>query len=261
LRRLSPDGRRDFEMPEWWETYFDSDYFKVYDFSQERTSREVDFAIDALKIEPPARILDLACGHGRHSIEFSKRGFDVTGLDLSEVFIEKARKDAERAQAKCEFVVGDMREIPYTAEFDAAVILFTSFGFFASEEDNQKVLDSAAGALRTRGKLLIDTINRDSFTRRWMPRTWSEHPHSGAILLAEHRFDAVTGRVEMHRKLMENLRVTREDTLSLRICTATELVSMLKDAGLTVFATWGNLEKSELTHESHRLIVADRKGE
>jgi SAM-dependent methyltransferase len=246
-------------MAEWWQTYFDSDYFKVYDIPEERTRKEVDFVVEALEVEPPARILDLACGHGRHSIEFSRRGFPVTGLDLSRIFIDKARHDAEAAGVDCEFVVGDMREIPYADQFDAVVILFTSFGVFADEADNQKVLDASAKALKAGGRFLIDTMNRDSFTSRWMPRTWSEHPHSGAKLIAEHSFDPVTGRVQIKRTLLENARVSREDTLSLRVYTATELVSMLKEAGLTVFGTWGGFDRSELTHKSWRLIVAARK--
>src|SRR5207237_6807952 len=115
-----------------------------------------DFVVSALELAPGARVLDLACGHGRHSARLARRGFDVTGLDVSASSLELARETEPAA----EYVEGDMRELPFEdASFDAAINLFTAFGYFDDEAADQRVLHEVARVLRSGASFLLDTVH------------------------------------------------------------------------------------------------------
>ena len=137
----------------WYETFFDEGYYFIYErrVSPDYTQREVDGVVSLLGLTPGARVLDLCCGHGRHSIELARRGFDVTGQDLSEIFLRRARHDSAEAGAKVRWVRSDMREIPFEAEFDVVVNLFTAFGYLESEAEDQRVFAQVRKALRPEG--------------------------------------------------------------------------------------------------------------
>lgn len=127
--------------PEWWQTLFDEKYLSTYidRLTPEQTTKEVDFIVSTLDLEKGAKILDLACGHGRHSLELAKRGYRVTGVDYSEHFINIAKENAKKENVNVTYTQGDMREISYKDEFDAVVNIFTSFGYFKDDSDNVKV--------------------------------------------------------------------------------------------------------------------------
>src|SRR6185503_17029472 len=103
------------------------------------------FVLERLELDPGARVLDVACGHGRHSLELARRGFAVTGVDLSARSIAVAREAAEREGLRATFVERDARDLDFDGEFDAAVNLFTSaIGYFDEEAENQRVVDGVA---------------------------------------------------------------------------------------------------------------------
>ena len=133
----------------WYEDLFNQDYDRIYfpTFTTEKNITEVDFIESALAIPRGGRILDVACGHGRHSIELAKRGYQVTGIDLSRRFIEMAIQSAQsKGLSKAEFLVGDMRQSHFVNRFDAAFCYFTSFGYF-SDAENKGVLEAVAKGL------------------------------------------------------------------------------------------------------------------
>lgn len=162
-------------MP-WWEEFFDEHYFDLYEpyLTPERTAREVEGVIQILALPLGAKVLDLCCGHGRHTIPLAKAGYQVTGLDLSEVFLKRARQDAAAADVAVTWVRRDMRDIPFQNEFDAIVNLFTAFGYFDDKAENQKVLEAVARALKPGGRFLIDVINRDYLAKVFLPRDWEQ---------------------------------------------------------------------------------------
>jgi len=122
----------------WYESFFGPDYLKQY--AHTTTLQEVEGVAKILHLRPGSRVLDLACGAGRHSIELAKRGLEVVGYDLSEPLLKAARAAARKASARVTFVHGDMRDLPYHGEFDAVVNLFTSFGYFEDPKDDRTVL-------------------------------------------------------------------------------------------------------------------------
>lgn len=154
---------------DWWKTLFDQKYLDTYlsDFTPERTSNEVNFVVKAANLKLEDRILDLACGHGRHAIELGRRGFNnIMGLDYSEPFLQKAKADVAKAGVKVEFVRGDMKQLPFEGEFDVVLMLFTAFGYF-DNENNQKTLEQISKALKPGGRFLIDVISGEAVIKRF----------------------------------------------------------------------------------------------
>src|ERR671915_275095 len=110
----------------WYEDFFGRDWLELVALriSDERTQAQVDFLVEALGVQPGARILDLACGHGRHSLELARRGYRVTGRDLSAPSLDVARDRAGAEGLDVELGQCDMRDIPFEDTFDAVVNLF-----------------------------------------------------------------------------------------------------------------------------------------
>lgn len=101
-------------MVVWYREIFDEDYLRVYGplFKPERTAKEVEFLLGVLALKPGASILDLCCGYGRHSIELARKGFQVTGYDLSEHLLGAAKQAARESGVNVKWVHGDMRDLP-----------------------------------------------------------------------------------------------------------------------------------------------------
>ena len=164
------------EVPsDWFDGYFEGEWLDdiALHIPEERTRNEIDFVVERLELAAGARVLDIACGHGRHSLELARRGFAVTGIDLSPRSIALAREAAERERLDATFDVLDARKLAFDGEFDAAINLFTSvIGYFDHESDNQRVVDAAARALRRGGSFLVDTINLLALARGFQERDW-----------------------------------------------------------------------------------------
>ena len=131
------------------------------------------------------RVLDLACGPGRHSVALAKRGFTVTGVDRSPFLLEHARARATREDAAVEWVHSDMRRFVRPHAFDLAVCLFTSFGFFRDDADNQRVLDNVATSLRPGGAFVLDMIGKEVLARIFNPTSATELP--GGLIVHRRR--------------------------------------------------------------------------
>jgi len=132
------------------------------------TGQEVEFLIGLLSLTPRHRVLDVACGPGRHSVEMARRGIKVVGVDISDKLLAIARKTAELENvATVEFVKADARDIPYTDEFDAAICLCEgAFGLLESDTENERVLNSIFKALKPGGKMALTALSLLSLLRR-----------------------------------------------------------------------------------------------
>src|SRR5690349_13412465 len=117
-------------MPEqpWYQSFFGRDYLDVYDgsFTDERAAVEVSMVEYALGLQKSEAVLDLCCGQGRHSVELAKRGYSVTGLDLSAEYLRLTEAAAAKAGTRLETVEADMRAIPFEARFDAVINMYSS---------------------------------------------------------------------------------------------------------------------------------------
>jgi ubiquinone/menaquinone biosynthesis C-methylase UbiE len=147
-----------FTEEKWFATWFDSVYYHT--LYSNRDEKEAQVFIEKLffviKTPNHSRILDLACGKGRHSFTIANLGMDVLGIDLSPSSIQEASKSE---YASLQFVEGDMRMLQFNQEFDVVVNLFTSFGYFENLSDNEKVLDGVKRSLKNGGLFVLDFFN------------------------------------------------------------------------------------------------------
>ncbi len=145
---------------DWFESWFDSAYYHV--LYQNRDDTEAKFFLDNITNQLPIflnhgiKVLDLACGKGRHARYLSSKGFDVTGVDLSQESIIHA---SQYTNDKLRFEVHDMRAVYKEDHFDIILNLFTSFGYFNSEEENQLVVNAMYENLKQHGFVVIDFFN------------------------------------------------------------------------------------------------------
>lgn len=240
----------------WYETFFGPDYLKQYE--HETTPQEVEGLVKILHLRPGTRVLDLACGAGRHSIELAKRGYAVVGYDLSTALLRVARAAARKVSVRVKFVRGDMRDLPYRGEFDAVVNLFTSFGYFEQPGEDRKVLAGVARALKPRGKFLMERFNRESLATVLPSQSWRVRD-DGSVILYEDTFDILHGRYET-RQIVIDRTGTREHHASVRAYTFPELKELLDGAGVHVHRVLGGLDRSPYTASSRRIVVYAVKG-
>jgi SAM-dependent methyltransferase len=241
----------------WWQKYFDENYVKVYEEMEKRSSKEVDSILRMLNLKSRALILDLCCGYGRHSIELAQKGFVVTGYDLSDFFLQKAKKDAAGLGLKIKFIKGDMRKLPFENQFDAVVNVFTSFGYFDRETDDLKVLKGVNKALKKNGLFLLDLKNREQLIRGFQRRRW--RPDKNFIMLEDNFFDLFTSRWESTRTLVFENGKRAEHSFSLRLFSFAEMLNLLKKSGFVLESVYGDFDFREYSLDSPRMILISRK--
>lgn len=247
----------------WYKTFFGEDYLRIYAplLPAERTAREVEGIVRLLMelgTPPTGAVLDLACGHGRHAIPLAQRGYRVTGQDLSRVFLRRAEEDARAAGVHVRWLHGDMRVIPFEAEFDAVINVFTAFGYFETEDEDLEVLRQLRKALRPGGVFLLETMHRDALVRGYQPHGITRH-EDGLLVLEERAFDQLSGRNRVRVTLIHPDGTRREHEYATRVYSATDLARLCASAGLEVAAHHGGLDGSALTLNSRRLVLACRR--
>ena len=143
---------------DWFEDWFDTKYYHILykNRNDEEAKQFVHGLIDQLQLKPGMKLLDLACGKGRHSKTLHDLGYDVLGVDLSKSSISDAQKWASH---QLSFQVHDMREVIPNRSFDVIFNLFTSFGYFDSSVDNERMCLSISKMLEPGGRLVIDFMN------------------------------------------------------------------------------------------------------
>jgi SAM-dependent methyltransferase len=244
---------------DWYDGFFEGDWLDQIALHADpvRTQEQVEFIVEKLALERGARVLDLACGHGRITLALARHGYRMTGLDLSPRSLSLARGAATREGLAVDWVQADMREIPAGAGFDAIINIFTSFGYFQEEPENQRVLDGVTRALAPGGRFLIDVVNLLGLTRRYRERTWEER--DGVVWLQEHDYEILAGRNRAVWTFVRPDGSRSELVHSLRTYAPHELAAMLGRADLRVEGAWGGFDASELSFDSWRLILLARK--
>lgn len=248
-------------MAEWFESFFGRDYVTRYArITDEATSeRDVDAVVRLLGLEPPSAILDLACGYGRHAVRMAERGYAVAGFDLSSELLGIAQERAHERGVPLTLVKGDMRRLPFLREFDAVLSLFTSFGFFAEEDDHAHVLHGVHAALRENGLFLLDVINRDAVLQAFQPTQWQEI--DGGYLLSENEFDPATSRISGRQVVLTAGGPVSEYPLYLRLFSAHEIRMLLEREGFDVVGLHGDLEGAPFTVGSPRVVALARRAQ
>jgi len=145
---------------DWYKTIWDLD-IKNSSWIED-TENQVDFIIKTLQLTGKERILDLACGFGRHCLSFAKRGYQVIGVDITEAYIKDAKMTAEKASLSIEFIHADIRDINFSNEFDVVLnIADGAIGYLENDDENLKIFDKISNALKLGGKHFMDLINAE----------------------------------------------------------------------------------------------------
>lgn len=212
----------------------------------------------ALGLKPGSRLLDLACGTGRHSLLLARRGAFVVGVDKTEAYLKEARANA-RGLKNCLYARGDMRRLPFEGEFDAAMNLWTSFGYFAKPSDDLKALKGVARALKPGGLFLIDLIDFAWVKKHGTRRRWDRRA-DGAYLLQDAVW--VEGRDPRVINAWVILRPGKPELRSrfvVRGYDRPRLYAALRRAGLEPVKSWNGLGALARLKSSGRLVVLARK--
>ena len=244
-----------YERDDYWETW------APYMFSAGRlqnASTEVDRIIQLLEIAPGASVLDFCCGIGRHSLEFARRGYAVSGVDRTRTYLQRARAQAMAEGLKVVFIQSDALSFSRPATFDAAVSMFTSFGYFEDPEDDFKVLQILHAALRGSGRLLIDLNGKEVIARKFRDREWHQHD-DGTLGLEERKVRNGWEWIDSRWILMGPGGKAWEGTISIRLYSGVELTALLERAGFSVVQLYGNLAGEPYNDSAERLIAVATK--
>ncbi|MBN2452921.1 MAG: class I SAM-dependent methyltransferase [Candidatus Omnitrophica bacterium] len=192
-------------MKQWYEALFEN-YARKYDkecFVQ-GTVGECDFIEAEIGRDKSLKIIDIGCGTGRHAIELAKRGYTVTGVDLSESQIARAREKAKEAGVTIDFKKHDARALPFDGEFDLAIMLCEGgFSLMETDEMNFEILKSATRAIKSNGKLIFTTLNGLFRLYHSMDHLHIEHSDSGNAAYKNSTFDLMTFR-DHHTAVFED---------------------------------------------------------
>jgi 2-polyprenyl-3-methyl-5-hydroxy-6-metoxy-1,4-benzoquinol methylase len=230
-------------------------YFYGEELTAERTEAEVSALVRLLGLDSPKKILDLACGFGRHTNRLAALGHSMTGIDMMPGFLEIVRHDALQRKVEVNYELGDMRSFKHENEFDRVMLLFTAFGYFEDDE-NLQVLINAANALRTGGLLIFDTSNRDALLKTLPPYYVEEK--EGNLMIDRFSFDSLKGRL-YNKRIVFRDGVRKDKPNFVRLYNPNELSTLITQAGLELQHIYGGWDTKEYSSDSRRMVVIARK--
>lgn len=240
-------------MKEWFKEWFDTPFYHI--LYKHRDDKEAQQFIDALdkqlEFAQKERILDLACGKGRHSVYLNSKGYRVVGVDLSENNIRYAN---QFANDRLKFFEHDMREVFRPDSFDVILNLFTSFGYFKNDDENQLAIISAAKSLRHGGLLVLDYMNSEKAISELHDYTKIE---DGIVFNITKTL--TDGFIHKHIKFdFENS--SYHFVEKVKALTISNFTTFFEAAQLSILHTWGDYQLSPFDNKtSTRLIIVAKK--
>ena len=202
------------------------------------------------------KILDLCCGFGRVSAELARRGFAVTGVDITESYLQTAREEASYENLNIEYISADARDFVRTQFFDAAVNLYISFGYFENQEDDRLLLSNVYESLKTGGTFIIETLGKEIAVRDFAESDCFQR--AGFTVLTE--YEALDSWTFLkNRWILFKDRKSIEKTFTQRLYSASELRALLVEAGFAKVEIYGDWDESPYDHRAAKLIAVARK--
>jgi SAM-dependent methyltransferase len=223
----------------------------------ERTTHEINFIEPQLNVNQGARILDVGCGFGRHSVELALRGYEVSGIDPSAALIAEARIRAAEAGVSVDFRQQWGERFSTGQAYDAAICLFTSMGQITEQGENSGLLDTVFAALKPGGHFVIEVPQRETAVRQLkVKEKFGEGDHKTSISrdynvktqIVSEKFRVVNGSEEHTYLLMYKL------------FDRPELEALLARAGFINIAAYGDYQDTALSNEAPIMLLVARKG-
>ena len=222
----------------------------------EAAAGDVERIVALTALAPGAAVLDMACGPGRHALEFARRGFRVAAVDRTAAYLDEGRGRAAQENLDVEFVQADMREFRRENAFDVAVILTTSFGFFEDAEDDRRVAANLFASLKPGGRLVMDLLGKEIIARDF--RDQSVYERDGLACCEFRKVEGAWSRLNVKR-VTAGPGVWEETFFSIRLYAASELTALLGDCGFGGAVAYGDLAASPYDHKAKRLVVVATK--
>lgn len=244
-------------MDEWYKEWFNTEeYLSVYRHRNDEDARLLaELILSNLKIPAGANVLDMACGPGRHSILFAEKGFKVTAVDLSEKLLSVAKKSAEEAGVKVNFVHSDLRCFSEAAKFNLVLNLFTSFGYFEDDEENFKIFEVAFDHLMSGGYFVLDFLNKNYIEKNLIPESVDK--------LVEGKI--IQQRYIKDKRVIKKISIIRDGSEkyfheSVRMYCKHELIASLENKGFLIKKVFGDFEGNSFSKAtSPRIIIIAQK--
>ena len=246
------------------EEWFESDEFwrrcEPFLFTPEHEAEADEEVSLLLALAPPPgdRVLDLCCGTGRHAVPLARRGFAVTGVDRTALYLDRARERARRAGVEVEWVQQDVRNYRRPGAHELAISLYTSLGLFEEEADDLRVLAHARESLVPGGRLVIEMVSREWIAENFEETVADDGP-GGSVLYRRHRIFDDWRRIENRWTLVEGDRASHF-AFSQRIYSGPELESLLARAGFDDVWLHGGLDGSPYGYGAGRLVAVAFRG-
>lgn len=242
----------------WWENFFHGvalDFWRAA-VSDEQTRAEADFIQKHLQLPAGAKVLDVPCGNGRLSIELAQRGFQLTGVDIASEFIAEGKLKSVEVGVPVDLHERDMRDLPWTGEFDGAFCFGNSFGYLDDQADTD-FLRAVSHSLKSGARFIIDApAVAECILPTFQPSRSIEL--AGIAVSIEHRYDHEQGR------MFNDFTFTRDGVAdrrpsSQRIYTYRELTELLHEAGFEVVGAYASLAEDPFKLGAHRLLLISAK--
>jgi SAM-dependent methyltransferase len=236
-----------FAKPDFWSLFYDW-MFPAESFEQ--AIEQVDDIVNLFGVTKGA-VLDLCCGPGRHSVPLSKIGFDVTGIDLQPLLLEKARDYAIRENVTIEFIEEDMRIFKRSESFDLIVNMFSSFGYFSDPAEDFRVLENAYYSLKNGGRILLDVRGKEIHAMENVEDYSHEMPNGDLVFHRTRVTDDWTRTISTWAYVRGGQAHTYEITFNLY--SGAELRELLRKAGFRDVQLYGDLIGAPYNHKAKRL--------
>lgn len=242
---------------EWYKDWFETkEYLNVYQHRNEAEAEAlVNLIIENTMLPVNAKVLDMACGTGRHSILFAKKGFDVTAVDLSNNMLSVARQKANAEKLNINFIRSDLRHFTSSSKFNLILNLFTSFGYFETDEENLAVLKLAFDYLESSGYFILDFFNVH-YLEQNLVRESVDRIDNGEIIQRR----KIEGNRIVKEIIINNNGHSKNFLESVRMYDSDELRNMLTSIGFAIEKTFGDFQGSKFDKTlSKRIILFARK--
>ena len=241
----------------WYSDWFNSEYYlKVYSHRNEsEAERLVQLIVENVSLPINSSIIDMACGSGRHSIVFARKGYDVTAVDLSERLVTEAKMIAEKSKVNIDFVLSDILEFKSDKKFDLALNLFTSFGYFESDDENFRLLLKAYELLNTDGYFVIDYFNINYLLKNLVPTS----------ILSENWLRIIQNRSIQGNRVRKDISIENNKSVeryyeSVRLYNYSDMINFINKAGFCKIKEYGDYNGSNFNDDSSpRLIIFAKK--
>lgn len=228
----------------------------------EETKSQADFICEVLNLKGNEKILDLACGFGRHSLELGRRGFSVTGVDITKDYIEEAKRQAKEAGINNSYYCMDVRDVSFENEFDVVLNMADgAIGYLEDDIENEKIFSAAGRALKKGGKYFIDICNGSYAQKHFPVRNWQYGEK--AMALADFTWNKEKRMMYFGGMDLEYGKpVQRQTELHcdpIRLYSVDELKDIYKKYGMVVTGAYGNFQKEKATDDTFQMQVTGEK--